>query len=446
MTDRLIEAQAVNEMMRLNMLESFQKPDADLSSSMQSITRLAMKLLDVPSAMVVLVGKEDLIPLSRTGVPVPDVPRQDSFCTEAIKGDGLLVVANAVEDDRFSKTELVKAGIRFYAGAPVTVDGHLNVGTLCVFDTRPRDLSETDVSGMEDLAELASEVLEAHRARRHSRSPKRASAKSRVLGASLEEKNLYLELSERTAGVGHWRVDLATREVNWSDEMYRIHMLNKEEHQPDLESGIGLFHPNDQDDVRMAVDAAFAESKPFHFQKRLIRRDGDTRHVRCRGEIQGAEFGSGGILFGILQDVTESVRAQQQLQLSEQRLATAVESTGAGLWDWNVGTETLYWSPRYREIIGLVDDDFIPTNSYFNSLLHPDDRREVVATLVAHVQKHEQFSELFRMAHQDGHYVWVKCSGRPIWDEQGQPLRIVGAIDDISEQMELEQDLRQRCF
>lgn len=121
----------------------------------ERITRLARHVLDVPIALLALVAEQQVWLKSCLGLDLPQGPREGSFCTYVVEQGELIEVPDATLDARFSQHVLVAGppGIRFYAGAPVKVDGH-TVGTLCVLDTVPRRLHADQRSALYDLASL----------------------------------------------------------------------------------------------------------------------------------------------------------------------------------------------------------------------------------------------------------------------------------------------------
>lgn len=126
----------------------------------------------------------------------------------------------------------------------------------------------------------------------------------------------WLEMSEHFAKVGHWRLDLKTQDLYWSDEVFNIHGLELG-HLPSLEGGIYYYHPKDREMVQRCLDSAVATGKAFEFEARLIRADGQLRYVVSRGEIEEGPNGRASAIFGIFQDITD--RALQAIDLAKAR-------------------------------------------------------------------------------------------------------------------------------
>ena len=126
------------------------------------ITRLASQLLGTPMAVISLVADESQWHKSLTGPVAAEIPRRISFCAHAILSSESFVVEDAALDSRFADNPLVKGEpfIRFYAGHPLEMPDGSRVGTLCVMDTKPRQLTREQLQGLRDLAAIAGSELQ----------------------------------------------------------------------------------------------------------------------------------------------------------------------------------------------------------------------------------------------------------------------------------------------
>ncbi len=260
---------------------------------------------------------------------------------------------------------------------------------------------------------------------------------------ALRLEKVYLELAEKVAGVGHWRIDLVANTIFWSEEVYRIHGVTPADYTPDLETAIDFYHPDDRDLVAKSVEGAIQRQEPFEFELRLVRPDGQIRHVLSKGVYQAGSVGTIRCVFGIFQDVTQKREAALRLQESEERYDVAVRGSSVGLWDWNIRTNALYWSPRFKEIVGVEDEAFVPHLEAFESRLHPEDHHRIMAALEAHLTNGDPYDVEFRLRRADGSYVWIHARGQAVWDENGNATRMAGSADDVSDR-KAEEDVRRR--
>ena len=157
----------VDEMRRLGALLASGLLDTPAEERFDRITRMAQRLFDVPIALISLVDEDRQWFKSRQGLDMKETPRAFSFSAHAIAGDDVFHVADAGADARFAENPLVLGdpNIRFYAGCPITGPDGSKLGSLCVIDRHPRQLSESDVEALHDLAGMVeAEIAQAHTA------------------------------------------------------------------------------------------------------------------------------------------------------------------------------------------------------------------------------------------------------------------------------------------
>ncbi len=159
------------EQKRLTALRGLKTMDTAQEAAYDDITRFAASLCDTPIALISLVDDKRQWFKSSVGMQASETPKELSFCAHAIETPGdVFVVPDASVDARFSANALVTGdpNIRFYAGAPlVTSDGHA-LGTLCVIDTKPRELSTDQLKELQFMAQQIITTMERKAASRAS--------------------------------------------------------------------------------------------------------------------------------------------------------------------------------------------------------------------------------------------------------------------------------------
>ncbi len=150
-----------DEARRQDSLDSLKLVDTPSEERFDRITRLAQSFFGVPIVLVSMVDRERQWFKSSQGLDASETPRDVSFCGHAILGEHALVVADTSQDERFADNPLVTGDpkIRFYAGHPVAAPDGQRVGTLCLIDTEPRDLSAVEQRTLADLAALVENEL-----------------------------------------------------------------------------------------------------------------------------------------------------------------------------------------------------------------------------------------------------------------------------------------------
>ncbi|APR93483.1 diguanylate cyclase [Pandoraea thiooxydans] len=159
----LTPARPADETTRIETLHSLQILDTPAEERFDRLTRLAKKLFGVPIALVSLVDTNRQWFKSNDGLSASETPRDISFCGHAILGDDILMIPDALSDERFHDNPLVTRdpGIRFYAGCPLAVANGCKIGTLCLLDVKPRKLDEEERELLRDLAHMAEQELSA---------------------------------------------------------------------------------------------------------------------------------------------------------------------------------------------------------------------------------------------------------------------------------------------
>jgi diguanylate cyclase (GGDEF)-like protein len=151
-----------NETARLEKLASYGILDTGPEEAFDRITRLAARMFRAPTALISLIDENREWIKSRYGFDLEEVPRSEAFCAHTILRDDVMVVADASKDPRFSGSRLVrgKPHVRFYAGAPLIAPDGFNIGSLCVIDMRPREMSSDDCEALRDMACVVVQAFE----------------------------------------------------------------------------------------------------------------------------------------------------------------------------------------------------------------------------------------------------------------------------------------------
>lgn len=146
-----------------------------------------------------------------------------------------------------------------------------------------------------------------------------------------------------------------------------------------------------------------------------------------------------------LNDITKHKQAEDALRHSEQRWQFALEGAGDGVWDWNALTNEVFFSHRWKEMLGYNDDEIGHTLDEWSKRLHPDDSEKCYNDLNRHFEKETPYYQNeHRVQCKDGTYKWILDRGKVIeWNNDGKPLRVIGTHKDISERKQVEKALNE---
>lgn len=185
-----------NEARRLKVLWQYEVLDTVPEEIFDDLTELAGAICGAPIALISLVDDTRQWFKARVGLSASETSRDTSFCAHAIMQPDLFIVPDATKDERFKSNPLVVTDpkIRFYAGAPlITPDGHA-LGTLCVLDKEPRELTPAQAKALRVLARLVVSQLEL---RRHSKELAKAREDTQFLKRELEKTRATIDELER---------------------------------------------------------------------------------------------------------------------------------------------------------------------------------------------------------------------------------------------------------
>ncbi|NEP11661.1 MAG: PAS domain S-box protein [Symploca sp. SIO2C1] len=146
---------------------------------------------------------------------------------------------------------------------------------------------------------------------------------------------------------------------------------------------------------------------------------------------------------GVQQDITNRVAAEEALKKSEERWQLVLRSTGDGIFDWNIQTGETFISAELKQMQGFAEEELANTYEAWCNLVHPEDLEETLAALTTHLkQQTPQYQMEYRLRCKDGSYKWILARGQAQWDEQGNPIRMVGSHKNISDRKQAQQALQ----
>jgi PAS domain-containing protein len=253
---------SLRENQRLAALRALEVLDTPREPTFDDITALVADICQTPIALITLIDESRQWFKSAVGLAGGQTPREHAFCIHALDNPDLLLVPDATLDARFAGNPFVtdEPRIRFYAGAPlVTPEGHA-LGTLCVIDRVPRQLTERQLTALRVLGrQVMTELQLRHRLREQAQAEqalRQSEAVQRELVRGLETQRARLVEAQAVAKVGSWETDLVTMKVSWTEQTHRIFETDPASFAPTHDSFLEHVHPED----RAAVDRVFRQS------------------------------------------------------------------------------------------------------------------------------------------------------------------------------------------
>ncbi|HEX4853643.1 PAS domain S-box protein [Arenimonas sp.] len=259
---------------------------------------------------------------------------------------------------------------------------------------------------------------------------------------ALREAKESLQRAQQVARMGAWELDLASQRLSWSDEVYSIFAVGRDEFAGNFEAFAARVHPDDFPALQAAQQATLAGGPDLDIEHRILLPDGRTGHVHERARLVRDEAGVPRLLAGSVQDITERKRTQEQLERNEQLLRMAGQTARLGGWYVDLAEQRVVWS---EEVAAIHERPagFSPPLEEAISYYAPEYRERVRSVFLDCVEKGQPYDEQSVLLTASGKRVWIRSLGLPVFDAQGKVVRVQGAFQDISERKQAEAVLQQ---
>ena len=413
------------EQARLRSLASYNILDSAPEHEYDDIVRRAAELCGCPISTITLVDRRRQWFKASVGVAIQETDRHIALCDHIIRGPGLLIAPDTRLDKRFADNPVVTdpKGIRFYAGAPLlSADNHV-LGALCVMDYRPRTLSEAQTQYLILLADQVMMLLELRR--QNLRLQETIDARDRT--------QRLTGIAGRLARVGAWSVDVASSQVTMSPEILALLGLGSATRLT-LDDCLNFYEWEDKPKIQAVFQACVNEGAPYDEELQVLDASGQAFWVRALGEPVFDQGGNVIRVDGAFQDISEQRRAASALREEKVRFEAAARATADALWDWNTATDRLWWSEGMQTLFGHSANDLEHDSRSWTTRIHPDDKRRVLTDIERVIYSQQQKWEAeYRFMRKDGSVAYVSDRGYVIRDENGDALRMVGGMSDVTE-------------
>jgi PAS domain S-box-containing protein len=425
------EAERVRALHGHNVLDTLPEQAFD------DLTTLAAQICQVPIALISLADAHRQWFKSKIGLLVDEIPRDVAFCAHAVLQREVYTVSDTLVDERFAANPLVTGDphIRFYAGAPLIDQEGYALGTLCVIDRVPRELTPEQ---SEALMILSRQVMSQIELRTSVAALEETIAERERVEARLREsEERYRYLVDNARDI-IYRTDREGRFIFFNEAALRVMKY------PAEDLYMRRFTDLIRADCRGAAERFYGVqmsrgSQNSYYEFPALPGDGselwlgqNVQLITEEGEVTGFQ--------AVARDITDRKRMEEALRESEERFRTAFGSAPIGMALVAIDGRWLQVNDALCEIVGYNAEELLGMN--FQSITYHEDlnidldytRRMIAGELRAYQMEK-------RYIHSEGHLVWVLLSVSMVRGRGGVPLYFISQIQDISERKKIEGEL-----
>jgi PAS domain S-box-containing protein len=259
----------------------------------------------------------------------------------------------------------------------------------------------------------------------------------RTRSAKLHLNEYSLSEGQRLAHMGSWAFNAAGFDY-WSSELFRIHGLHPRGKPPSVEEYLALVHPEDRAFMQQGITQMLADHRAFDLTKRIVRSDGEIRHVRC----VSVPVTQGGIFQGFLgtgMDVTEQEQLTEELRRSEKELRDVIDTIPAIVWSALPDGYRTFVNKGWVEYTEMTVEQSL--GSGWHAVIHPEDLKRVLGEWEAALASGKPmcYEVRYRRA-EDGQYRWFIVRVVPQRNKRGKIVKWFGTLTDIEDRKRGEQE------
>jgi PAS domain S-box-containing protein len=412
--------------------------DTPPEEAFDRLTRMAARLLGAPVALITLVTDDRQFFKSATGLPEPWASRRGSplthsFCRHVAVSGEPLVVEDARRHPLLRGNPAVRElGWIAYAGVPLVTRQGTVVGAFSAVDGMPRLWSERDVSLLRDLAACAASEIELRILETQG-----AAVKAPLANGGSPPPEVFEDTGIAmgvTSPEGRWtRVNRALCELLGYRDEELLGALAE-----------GIIHPDDRPIQREAVRLLLAGECPSYTSEyRCLRRSGEATWGLVTVTLVADADRRPRHFVHAIQDISDRKRAETLLRESEERNRLVVQATRHAAWDWDLTTNRVAWGEGLESLLGHAPAGLATTADWWYEHIHSEDRERVVAGIQDALGRGARaWEQEYRFRRADGTWARVAVRSYVVTDRSGEPVRVVGAMADVTRAREVEAELR----
>lgn len=246
-----------------------------------------------------------------------------------------------------------------------------------------------------------------------------------------EDEHHRFEMAQKVASMGVWENELATNNLKWSNEMYKILGLPPNT-DVNLEDVRNIFPEKELERFNQAVEDAVKYNKPYSNDYKIIRPNGEVRYIHDEGQVIRGKNGEPLKMFGATQDITSRKKVENALIESEAKFRNFVETTPDMIWEIDSNGTFIYISPQSEAILGYKPEELIGTRIF--ELIKPESLETITESFMDHVGNDQYFKTLVVPAlNKKGEELILEIRSAKIVEEDNNYPGFEGIARDITD-------------
>jgi PAS domain S-box-containing protein len=259
----------------------------------------------------------------------------------------------------------------------------------------------------------------------------------------LHETTERLQLALYSGDYGVWDSDLTTGQQVWDDRQCALYGVKPGEFDGQPASFYRLVHPDDRARLRQRHEQHIATGATFDYEFRIVRPDGQTRHLMSRAVLYRDASGRAVRMVGLNRDITAEREREQAVTTLNQRLLFVLNATGYGVWEYDMTSERMRWDDHLLNVYGLTRGQITGGVKDWHDLVHPEDLAAVTAEIdEALKSKRLQIEQEFRIVRPDQTVRHISSHCYVLRHPDGTPRSMVGFDRDVTGEHNLREELR----
>jgi PAS domain S-box-containing protein len=255
-----------------------------------------------------------------------------------------------------------------------------------------------------------------------------------------DTESLYKQ-AEELANMGNWTWDIKNKKLQWTDQLYKIYGMEPQSEEVTIQKFLSFVHPDDREEVAKGI-SLFEKQDFLDFIFRIVTKDGKTKTLRSIAQVKKDKNGKIVSVIGTERDTTEKQNLINRLRQSEELYKQAQALAHVGNWTLDLNTMELLWSDEMYIIYELEIGTKVTVNDWKN-FIHPQEMEEVLNYLEDCMKNFKPYDKIHRIVLGNKKVKTIHRKAEFIFDSKGKAISMLGTSQDVTEDYQIQQELRE---